>query len=626
MFYSNVLDLISWNNKKKRNLNFLAAISKNKMEQSSEVKPIEDKKEEIPKTEEKLEEGNVIDLGIAVKIAEPLAERVIDTGIAISGGLGLIPVSGHPFNNMYYIVNRENPTGTMNNRDMNLVRSDPQIREHQHDHEHDHYHEDSDSPPSIDDTDDTDDNDEYVSVPFIPGPNPNFGNPLLRQPTFHQPFINQPALHQATQIGTNPLTLHSLIQSPNNNEQNLTNLHATITGSNPPDPNNPQVRISDHPLTALREAMENAQRNQKQTENQVESSGRRENIAEPNANRRPPSLSEILQQQQQPRQNNIVADSLSELGRLFPNIQLPADQNRNNQEDVEPENTIQRLTRELSPHITSLINQNGGFENFSNTLIETIRNGLIPPQNNQEPQTQNNQEPQVLPRPQPIGRNPIPRTPTPDDFLPMRRRANNVARRLFDDERPIIERATPVRRPTRLIPADEVQEQIDQAVRAAENRVLLEVERRNGASLSNFGPDPRLIVDRGWNIERNTIRNINLAITLLSILQGISLLFVGALAIKNSDYFWITIMFMAIFATGYVLIGHLKGRKSELHGIVRRQKTVPSIIPINGRNAERVINAERARATARVRTRPNNETGDLEWSEDSIDNNDDNSV
>jgi hypothetical protein len=372
--------------------------------------------------------------------------------------------------------------------------------------------------------------------------------------------------------------------------------------------------------------MENAQRNQKQTENQVESSGRRENIAEPNANRRPPSLSEILQQQQQPRQNNIVADSLSELGRLFPNIQLPADQNRNNQEDVEPENTIQRLTRELSPHITSLINQNGGFENFSNTLIETIRNGLIPPQNNQEPQTQNNQEPQVLPRPQPIGRNPIPRTPTPDDFLPMRRRANNVARRLFDDERPIIERATPVRRPTRLIPADEVQEQIDQAVRAAENRVLLEVERRNGASLSNFGPDPRLIVDRGWNIERNTIRNINLAITLLSILQGISLLFVGALAIKNSDYFWITIMFMAIFATGYVLIGHLKGRKSELHGIVRRQKTVPSIIPINGRNAERVINAERARATARVRTRPNNETGDLEWSEDSIDNNDDNSV
>ena len=118
------------------------------MEESSEVKPVE----ESPKTEnkeenkvekeenkvEKKEEANPVDLGIIVKIAEPPAERVVDTGIAIPGGLGLIPVSGHPLNNMYYIVDRENPTGTMNNHDMNLVRSNPAINTHDHSHNHDH--------------------------------------------------------------------------------------------------------------------------------------------------------------------------------------------------------------------------------------------------------------------------------------------------------------------------------------------------------------------------------------------------------------------------------------------------------------------------------------------------------
>jgi len=629
------------------------------MEESSEVKPVEDS----PKTEnkeenkvekeenkvEKKEEANPVDLGIIVKIAEPPAERVVDTGIAIPGGLGLIPVSGHPLNNMYYIVDRENPTGTMNNHDMNLVRSNPAINTHDHSHNHDHY-DDSDSPPSMEDTDNTDDNDEYITAPFIPGPNPNFGNPLLRQPTFHQavhqPSFHQPPLHQPTQITTNPLsqaTLQSLMHPPNpqsfnplqrNNEQNLTNLHSIITGSNPPDPNNPQVRVNVHPLNALREALEAAQRGQ-QERSQVESSGRRENIDEPNANRRPPTLNPILQ----PRQNTVVADSLNELGRLFSNN----NQSNDNQEELEPENSFQRLAREIAPQISEIINQNGGLQNLSGAILNAVRAISNPSQQNiqlENTPQQNTPPPQGLPRPviQPIRQNPVPRTPTPDDFLPIRRR-RNVRRRLFQDEgnNPSNGQETPIpignaipeeravqggNRPIRMIPEWDVQRRINEEVVAAENRILIEVERRNigrerfeGTRIENRFPfNPRAVLAHDWNIEKNTIRNINLMMTLISILQAISLLFIGAVAVKSSDYFWLSVMFMAIFVTGYVVIGHFKGRKIELANIIRNQKESARILPINGRNAARVIDNQRV-ATAR-----RNNNGDLSEEDNDEDN------
>jgi hypothetical protein len=547
------------------------------------------------------------------EIAQP-REILADQGFAVLG-LGIIPISNGSSNNMFYIVNRNSPTETLTaltNTDMQKMSA--------HNHSHEHEDNDNDNNDHYEEHDENDDEeqesynssslhsetsdeaDEYVTSNLPPVvPHAIFGNPLLRQPTFsHSPA----GLH-----------IHQ------NNQQDLSNLHAVITGLNLPieDPNNPRVTLNSHPLSFLG-----------QTNSRIETSERRSMPDSLNADRRPhndiPTLS--------------ITNSLNELGRLFSsnsqqNIpqqntsqQNNLEQNRDQQDGLE--GAFSRITREIAPQINEMINQIGGVENLTEAIINSVRTITDRPRVIENNNRQENNVEEQFRTPQRDAINP--RTPT----APIRQniRQNRHLGRLIpigsQDDGPIgiidntnvdeafrtipnfreTLRNAPVREDRnvrrRLIPPTEERDdnfdQINQnEQRERQNRVRNRIfeENQQRAREENRARENRPRMDRlGFRQAYNESKlyNVNGLLKIITIIQAIDLVFIGSIAVTNPNHFYLVVMLLSLFVASFVVANYLRPKLDYLHTLMEPNKHSPLLgdvpLDINGQE-DRVARARR---------------------------------